>query len=59
MTNYEKYFGTPKRAARTLVQQYGGFGTQARVSVEHRTREVADVPKRAYRKWLESEADHE
>lgn len=58
MTNYEKYFGTPERAARTLVQQYGGFGTQTRISIEHKNHEVADIPKRTYKKWLESEADN-
>lgn len=58
MTNYEKYFGTPERAARTRVQEYGGFGTQSRVAVDHKGREVADISKRTYKKWLESEADH-
>ena len=54
MTNWEKYFGTPARASKTTVQQYG---SPARIAVDHRGKQVVDLPKRNYRAWLESEAD--
>lgn len=57
-TNWEKHFGTPERASKTRVQEYGGFGTQARIAVEHKGREIIDLPKRSYKRWLEREADH-
>lgn len=53
MNNWQKYFGTPERAARTRVTYWG---EPERVTVEHRGRTVADdIPARKYRKWLESE----
>ena len=52
VTNYEKYFGTPARAAKTTVQQYG---TPARIAVDYRGREVADLPKSRYKAWLDEE----
>lgn len=52
MTNWEKYFGSPDKARKTMVQWYG-----ERISVEHKGYEVADMPKRKYGSWLKSEAE--
>ena len=51
MTNWEKYFGTPERVAKTTVQRYGN---PPRIAVDHCGRQVVDISKRRYRAWLQS-----
>lgn len=68
MTNYEKYFGTPERAAQSMANANGmckAFNAWFYVNGalvcalvgrgNGKTRSMAN----AFRAWLESEADHD
>ena len=58
MTNYEKYFGTPKLAALTTVEPRADEQNGRWIAVYHRGDPVDTVKARYYGVWLESEADH-
>lgn len=58
MTNWEKYFGTPDRAASTTVEPYEDADCSKWVCVYNRGEYVGRVRWSDYDVWLESEADH-
>lgn len=66
-TNYEKYFGTPERAARIVTHpkelsrmlQDMAEGSDAAIGMALAWQMIDEqVKEQALRSWLESEADH-
>lgn len=55
-TNYDRYLGTPRKAAWTRIIEYDD--PQGYISVVHRNKIVKDlIPKAKFGKWLQEECD--
>lgn len=63
MTNWEKYFGTPERAARMSVELYQGKGADVRLYGDDRADGTAPMLREFevddYEGWLNEEADRD
>lgn len=60
MTNYEKYFGTPERAAEMEVEHYIDVLMHAHIVRVMRLGKLVHVVRaRYYGVWLKEEADHD
>ena len=62
MNNWEKYFGTPEKAARMNVELHKGDGAEVRLHGDNRADGTAPILREFevedYEKWLNEEADN-